>query len=189
MSAPNKGAGRGNPYLGGTLGEASAAASRTRNFLGAKYRRLIRHIPKGKAQRAVMRHQLVITWHIPVQPRRRRQARVSLPSYTGFCHRRASMRPGVVRELERVERILVEPSKKSDLHFGDLGADECEPGAELAQEPGEVVGEGLGQVAFPDRVGGEEVRMNGSLTIWRIASRSGSGIAWSKVVSAGWVRS
>ena len=38
-----------------------------------------------------------------------------------------------------------------------LGADEREAGAELAQEPGEVVGQGLGQVALPDRVGGEEV--------------------------------
>src|SRR6185437_921520 len=38
-----------------------------------------------------------------------------------------------------------------------LGADEREPGAELAQEPGEVVGEGLGQVTLPDRVGGKEV--------------------------------
>jgi transposase len=64
----NKGAGRGNPYLGGTLGEASSAASRTRTFLGARYRRLIRHMPKGKAQRAIMRHQLVITWHILSSP-------------------------------------------------------------------------------------------------------------------------
>ena len=38
-----------------------------------------------------------------------------------------------------------------------LGADEREPGAELAQEPGEVVGERLGQITLPDGVHGEEV--------------------------------
>lgn len=32
----NKGAGRGNPYSGGTLGEAAAAAARTQTFLGAR---------------------------------------------------------------------------------------------------------------------------------------------------------
>ena len=53
-----KGAGRGNPYSGGTLGEAAASAARTQTFLGAKYRRLIRHMPKPKAQRAIMRTQL-----------------------------------------------------------------------------------------------------------------------------------
>ena len=59
-----KASGEGNPYLGGTLGETSAAASRTGSFLAAKFRRLVRHMPKAKAQRAVMRHQLVIVWHI-----------------------------------------------------------------------------------------------------------------------------
>ena len=32
--------GRGNPYIGGALGEAAASAGRTQTFLGAKYRRL-----------------------------------------------------------------------------------------------------------------------------------------------------
>jgi transposase len=57
----NKGAGQGNPYSGGTLGEAAAAAARTQTFLGARYRRLIRHMPKLKAQRAIMRAILVTT--------------------------------------------------------------------------------------------------------------------------------
>src|SRR6266700_3688121 len=42
--------GRGNPYIGGTLGEASISVGRTQTFLGAKYRRLCTHMPKGKAQ-------------------------------------------------------------------------------------------------------------------------------------------
>ena len=64
----NKGAGRGNPYSGGTLGEAAAAAARTQTFLGARYRRLVRHMPKAKAQRAIMRAILVITWHLLSDP-------------------------------------------------------------------------------------------------------------------------
>lgn len=51
--------GRGNPYIGGTLGEAAAGAGRTQTFLGAKYRRLCRHMPKKKALGAIMRTQLV----------------------------------------------------------------------------------------------------------------------------------
>ena len=52
--------GRGNPYIGATLGETAASAGRTQTFLGAKLRRLCRHMPKKKAQGAVMRTQLVI---------------------------------------------------------------------------------------------------------------------------------
>jgi transposase len=42
-------AGRGNPYLSAALGEASIGAGRTQSFLGAKYRRLARRMPKKKA--------------------------------------------------------------------------------------------------------------------------------------------
>ena len=52
--------GRGNPYIGGTLGEAATSAGRTQTFLGAKYRRLCTRMPKKKAQGAIMRDQLVI---------------------------------------------------------------------------------------------------------------------------------
>jgi len=38
--------GRGNPYLGAALGEAASIAGRTQSFLGAKYRRLARRMPK-----------------------------------------------------------------------------------------------------------------------------------------------
>ena len=41
--------GRGNPYLGAALGEAAISAGRTQSFLGAKYRRLARRMPKKKA--------------------------------------------------------------------------------------------------------------------------------------------
>jgi transposase len=41
--------GRGNPYLGAALGESAASAGRTQSFLGARYRRLARRMPKKKA--------------------------------------------------------------------------------------------------------------------------------------------
>jgi transposase len=41
--------GRGNPYLSAALGEISISASRTQSFLGARYRRLVRRMPKKKA--------------------------------------------------------------------------------------------------------------------------------------------
>jgi transposase len=41
--------GRGNPYLSAALGEATISAGRTQSFLGAKYRRLARRMPKKKA--------------------------------------------------------------------------------------------------------------------------------------------
>ena len=41
-------------------GKASVSVGRTKTFLGAKLRRLQRHMPKKKAQTAIMRTQLVI---------------------------------------------------------------------------------------------------------------------------------
>ena len=41
--------GRGNPYLSAALGEITISASRTPSFLGAKYRRLVKRMPKKKA--------------------------------------------------------------------------------------------------------------------------------------------
>jgi transposase len=41
--------GRGNPYLSAALGEAAVSAGRTQTFLGARYRRLARRMPKKKA--------------------------------------------------------------------------------------------------------------------------------------------
>jgi transposase len=41
--------GRGNPYLSAALGEITLSAGRTQSFLGAKYRRLVKRMPKKKA--------------------------------------------------------------------------------------------------------------------------------------------
>jgi transposase len=45
----NNASGRGNPYLSAALGEISISAARTPSFLGAKYRRLVKRMPKKKA--------------------------------------------------------------------------------------------------------------------------------------------
>jgi transposase len=42
-------AGRGNPYLSAALGEIAISASRTQSFPGARYRRLVKRMPKKKA--------------------------------------------------------------------------------------------------------------------------------------------
>jgi transposase len=41
--------GRGNPYLSAALGEAAISTGRTQTFLGARYRRLSKRMPKKKA--------------------------------------------------------------------------------------------------------------------------------------------
>ncbi len=45
--------GQGNPWLGATLGEVVAGASRTNTFLAERYRRLVKHRGKGRAIVAV----------------------------------------------------------------------------------------------------------------------------------------
>ena len=56
----NSTTGHGNSYACGAIGEAAVNVGRTQSFLGAKYRRLCRRMPKKKAQGAIMRTQLVI---------------------------------------------------------------------------------------------------------------------------------
>jgi transposase len=56
--------GKGNPYLKGILGEAAVGAARTDTFLGERYRRLVKRRGKLKAQVAIARSILVITWHL-----------------------------------------------------------------------------------------------------------------------------
>jgi transposase len=60
--------GKGNPYLKGALGQAAAAAARTRTFLGEKYRQIVKRRGKLKALVAVARSILVIVWHLLSDP-------------------------------------------------------------------------------------------------------------------------
>jgi transposase len=101
-------AGKGNPYIGATLGEASAAVGRTQTFLGAKLRRLVRHMPKKKAQGAVMRTQLVAAHALLSDPQA--EYRELGPGY--YDQRAATGRQarGHVRSLERLGyKVTIEP--------------------------------------------------------------------------------
>ncbi|WP_406378642.1 transposase [Streptomyces sp. NBC_01618] len=60
--------GHGNPWLKGVIGEAAMAAARTDTFLGARYRRLVKHRGHKKAVVAVARSMLVIVWHLINDP-------------------------------------------------------------------------------------------------------------------------
>jgi transposase len=60
--------GKGNPWLGGTLGEAAIGAARTKTFLASRYRRVARHRGKQRALVAVGNSILVIAWHLLSDP-------------------------------------------------------------------------------------------------------------------------
>ena len=60
--------GRGNPYLKAALGQMATGAAKTDTFLGARYRRLIKRMPKKKALAAIERSILVIIFHLLSDP-------------------------------------------------------------------------------------------------------------------------
>jgi transposase len=60
--------GKGNPWLGGTLGEVAVGAARTDTFLGERYRRLARRRGKKRAIVAVGNSVLTIIWHLLADP-------------------------------------------------------------------------------------------------------------------------
>lgn len=60
--------GHGDGYLKAVLGEAAMSAARTNTFLGARYRRLVKRVGKGKALVAIARSILVIVWHLLADP-------------------------------------------------------------------------------------------------------------------------
>jgi transposase len=92
--------GRGNPYLGATLGETAVSAGRTQTFPGAKYHRMCRHMPKKKALVAVQRTQLVIAHALLSDP----AAEYEDPG-PGYYEQRTGIRRrarGHARALERL---------------------------------------------------------------------------------------
>jgi transposase len=60
--------GKGNPWLGATLGEAAISAARTKTFLGSRYHRLTRRRGKQRALVAVGNSILTIAWHLLSNP-------------------------------------------------------------------------------------------------------------------------
>jgi transposase len=99
---------RGNPYIGAALGEAAVNAGRTQTFLGVKYRRLVKRMPKKKAQGAISRTQLVICHALLSDP-----DAVYADLGTGYYEQRANIRRevrGHVRAIERKGyRVILEP--------------------------------------------------------------------------------
>ncbi len=100
--------GRGNPCLGGALGESAVNAGRTQTFPGTKYRRLVRHMPKKKAQGAISRTQLVICHELLSDPEAAYQ-----DLGTGHHERRANIRREVRSHARAIERrgykVILEP--------------------------------------------------------------------------------
>jgi hypothetical protein len=92
--------GRGNPYLGAALGEVSVSAGRTQSFLGAKYRRLARRMPKKKALVATGNSALTIAWHLLSDPAAR-YTDLGADYYETRMHARRQAR-NHVRSLERL---------------------------------------------------------------------------------------
>jgi transposase len=64
----NKGRGKGNPWLAGTLGRIAFVNSRGDTFLGARYRRLARRRGKQKAVVATGNSVLTVLYHLLSDP-------------------------------------------------------------------------------------------------------------------------
>jgi len=110
--------GRGNPYTGAAPGEAAIGAGRTQTFPGARYRRLVRHMPRKKAQGAIARTQLVIAHALLSDP----GAEYEDPG-TGYYERRADIRRRArdhVRSLERPGYKVTIESLSPDPETGEL---------------------------------------------------------------------
>ncbi|MDA8284215.1 MAG: transposase [Actinomycetota bacterium] len=60
--------GKGNPYLKAALGQMATGAAKTDTFLGERYRRLIRRMPKKKALAAIERSILVVIFQLLSDP-------------------------------------------------------------------------------------------------------------------------
>jgi transposase len=60
--------GKGNRYLKAALGQMATGAAKTDTFLGERYRRLIKRMPKAKALAALERSILVIIFHLLSDP-------------------------------------------------------------------------------------------------------------------------
>jgi transposase len=92
--------GSGNPYIGGALGEAAIGAARTQTFLGAKYRRMVTHMPKKKAHGALARSQLVIAHALLSDPEAEYE-----DLGTGYYEQRANVRRQARSHARALERL------------------------------------------------------------------------------------
>ncbi len=110
--------GRGNPYIAGALGEAAVNAGRTQTFLGTKYRRLIKRMPKKKAQGAISRTQLIICHALLSDP-----DAVYTDLGTGYYEQRMNIR----RQARSHARALERLGYKVTIEVIDPGTGELQP--------------------------------------------------------------
>jgi transposase len=92
--------GRGNRYIGAALGEAAVSAGRTQSFPGAKYRRLVKRMPKKKALVATGNSLLTIYHALLSDPQ---AAYADLG--TDYYERRANIRRQARNHLRGLERL------------------------------------------------------------------------------------
>jgi transposase len=92
--------GRGNPYLGAALGEASISTGRTQTFLGARYRRLARRMPKKKALVATG-NSMLTSVHALLSDSQTRYTDLGADYYEQHMHTRRQAR-NHMRSLERL---------------------------------------------------------------------------------------
>ena len=92
--------GRGNPCLSAALGEASISAGRTQSFLGARYRRLTKRMPKKKALVATGNSVLTIVHALLADPAAR-YLDLGADYYEQRMHTRRQAR-NHVKSLERL---------------------------------------------------------------------------------------
>ncbi|WP_410617522.1 IS110 family transposase [Amycolatopsis sp. lyj-109] len=101
--------GKGNPWLGGTLGEVVAGLSRTHTFLGERYRRLVRRRGKKRAIVALGNSVLKIVWHLLSDPQARYQDLGEDHYITR--HTTARRRRTLIRDLELLtgQHVTLQP--------------------------------------------------------------------------------
>ncbi|MGO1057474.1 IS110 family transposase [Crossiella sp. CA198] len=101
--------GRGNPWLGATLGEIVASLARTDTFLGHRYRRLARRIGRGRAIVATANSLLSIIWHLLSDPEARYQDLG--PDFYESRFNRQRRERDLTRQLERLtgHRVTLQP--------------------------------------------------------------------------------
>ena len=92
--------GRGNRYIGAALGEAAISAGRTQTFPGAKYRRLVKRMPKKKALVATGNSLLTIYHALLSDPEA-----VYTDLGTDYYERRANIRRQARNHVRGLERL------------------------------------------------------------------------------------
>jgi transposase len=96
--------GHGDTWLRAAPGQAATGAARTTTFLGERYHRIARRRGKAKAQVAVARSILVITWHLLADP----AARFTDPGY-GYYQSRTDKDRRIKNHIRQIEALLGHP--------------------------------------------------------------------------------